>query len=99
MLLEGCSADLSSNRRLVRRSLSVNSWSSWRSVYEQSEFDGNNSSSALGVYASSGSNSPCKVELTLVRLIRLGVVGVLMGLDMVDMVGMNEWMSGRISCC
>jgi hypothetical protein len=49
--------------------------------------------SAIGA-ESSGTIIPSKEELALVRLVRLVVVGVLSG---VDMVGMDEWKGGLLS--
>jgi hypothetical protein len=77
-LLDGCSADFSNICRLARRSLSVISWSSWRSSCEKSEEDG-----SLG---SMTGNIPDKEELVFVRLLRLVVVGLVLGLDMVTVV-------------
>jgi hypothetical protein len=79
-LLEGCSADFRNICRLARRSLSVISWSSWRSLCEKSEEDGSFGSVR-------GGNIPDKEDLLFVRLLRLVVVGLvlglLLGLDMV----------------
>jgi hypothetical protein len=88
-LLEGCSADLRSNRRLVRRSLSEISWSSWRSVRGWSELDDS------GVADSGLIIIPAKEDGLLVRRTFLVVVGLVFGFDMLGF-GMEGLIDGLI---